>query len=36
MFPGNIVAGMFAFKAATFFEVADAAERQAPKVDFSK
>ncbi len=36
MFPGNIVAGMFAFKAATFFEVADTAERQAPKVDFSK
>jgi len=36
MFPGNIVAGMFSFKAATFFEVAEAAEREAPKVDFSK
>ncbi len=34
-FPGNIVANMFNFKAAEFFEVEDAAERQAPKVSFS-
>ncbi|HEY3225992.1 MAG TPA: LemA family protein, partial [Planctomycetota bacterium] len=33
-FPSNMVGGMFQFKAATFFEVADAAEREAPKVKF--
>ncbi len=34
MFPSNLVAGMFKFKAATFFEVADESERQAVKVAF--
>ncbi len=36
MFPSNIVAGMFNFRAAEFFELEDAAEREAPKVDFSR
>lgn len=35
MFPSNIVAGMFNFKAAEFFEIEDAAERAVPKVSFS-
>ncbi len=35
MFPSNIVAGMFNFKAAEFFEIEDATEREAPKVSFS-
>lgn len=34
-FPANIVAGMFAFTAAELFQVDDAAQRQAPKVQFS-
>jgi LemA protein len=34
MFPSNIVAGMFNFKAADFFEIEDATERQVPKVGF--
>jgi LemA protein len=34
-FPGNIVANMFSFKAAEFFEIEDAKEREAPKVSFS-
>ena len=34
MFPGNIVAGMFNFTQAEFFEVEDAAERAVPKVSF--
>ena len=34
MFPSNIVAGMFSFKPATFFEVADESEREAVKVAF--
>jgi len=34
MFPSNIVAGMFNFKQAEFFEVEEAAEREAPKVSF--
>ncbi len=34
MFPSNIVAGMFKFKAATFFEVDDDSQRQAVKVAF--
>ena len=34
MFPSNVVAGMFSFKEADFFQVDDAAERQAPKVAF--
>jgi len=35
VFPSNIVAGMFGFKAGEFFEVTTAAEREAPKVSFS-
>jgi LemA protein len=35
MFPSNIVAALFRFKAGEFFEVALAAEREAPKVSFS-
>ena len=34
-FPGNLVANMFNFKAAEFFKVEDAQEREAPKVSFS-
>jgi len=34
MFPSNIVAGMFNFKIADFFEIEVAAEREAPKVGF--
>lgn len=34
MFPGSIIAGMFNFKAAQFFEVTDNAQREAPKVQF--
>jgi LemA protein len=33
-FPSNIVAGMFGFHAEIFFEVTDAATREAPKVKF--
>jgi len=36
MFPSNIVAGMFNFAKEIFFELEDEAEREAPKVDFSK
>jgi len=35
MFPSNIIAGMFNFKQAEFFEIEEAAERVAPKVSFS-
>jgi len=35
MFPSNIIAGMFNFKQAEFFEIEDAAERDVPKVSFS-
>ena len=35
MFPSNIVAGMFNFRAEEFFEIEDATEREVPKVDFS-
>jgi len=35
VFPANIVAGMFGFKAEEFFETTTAAEREAPKVSFS-
>jgi len=35
MFPSNIVANMFGFKASEFFEVTLAAEREAPKVSFT-
>ena len=34
MFPTNIVAGMFNFKGAEFFELKDEAAREAPKVKF--
>lgn len=34
-FPSNIVAGMFSFKAAEYFEIEDPAVREAPKVSFS-
>ncbi len=33
-FPNNMVAGMFNFKSETFFELEDAAEREAPQVSF--
>ena len=33
-FPGNIMAGMFGFKAADFFQVEAPEERQAPQVKF--
>ncbi|HPF69722.1 MAG TPA: LemA family protein [Candidatus Krumholzibacteria bacterium] len=36
MFPGNIIAGMFNFRTESFFEVKDEAQREAPKVDFSR
>jgi LemA protein len=35
MFPSSIVANMFAFKQAEFFEIENAAEREVPKVSFS-
>ncbi len=35
MFPSNIVAGMFNFDQAEFFEIEDETEREAPKVSFS-
>jgi len=35
MFPGNIIAGMFNFAIESFFELEDAEQREAPKVDFS-
>ena len=35
VFPSNIVASMFGFKASEFFEVTLAAEREAPKVSFA-
>ena len=34
VFPSNIIAGMFQFKPAAFFEVSDAQEREVPKVKF--
>jgi len=36
MFPSNLVAGMFNFVQGEFFELEDKAEREVPKVDFSK
>ncbi len=36
MFPSNIVAGMFNFRASEFFELKDEAQREAPKVSFGK
>jgi len=35
-FPGNIVAGLFKFKQAPFFEIEIATEREAPKVDLGR
>jgi len=35
-FPSNIVAAVFQFKQMALFEVAGEAEREAPKVDFTK
>ncbi len=35
MFPSNIVAGAFDFTPREFFEIEEAGEREAPKVDFS-
>jgi LemA protein len=34
MFPSNVVAGMFGFKPAEFFEIEVPAEREVPKVQF--
>ena len=34
VFPSNIVAGLFGFKNREFFEVPDAAQREAPQVSF--
>ncbi|HEY8395183.1 MAG TPA: LemA family protein [Bacilli bacterium] len=34
LFPSNIIAGIFNFKPAQFFEVKDEAQREAPKVQF--
>ena len=34
-FPSNIIAGMFSFKSAEYFEIEDAAVREAPKVSFT-
>ena len=34
-FPTTVLAGMFGFTAEQYFELADAAEREAPKVSFS-
>jgi len=34
MFPSSIIAGMFGFREGQFFELAEAAQREAPKVQF--
>jgi LemA protein len=34
VFPQNIVAGMFSFRSRAFFELEDAAQREAPQVQF--
>lgn len=34
VFPSNIVASMFGFKAETFFEIGEPGEREAPRVQF--
>ncbi len=34
VFPANMVAGMFSFESMDYFELEDAAEREAPKVEF--
>jgi len=33
-FPANIIAGMFAFRVGEYFEIEDATQREAPKVEF--
>jgi len=33
--PSNIIASMFGFKVREFFELEDAAQGEAPKIDFS-
>jgi LemA protein len=35
MFPSNVIAGMFNFSQEDFFEIEDASEREAPKVQFT-
>jgi LemA protein len=35
MFPSNVIAGMFSFKAGEFFETKATEEREAPKVSFT-
>jgi len=35
VFPNNVVAGMFNFKAAQMLEIESAAKREVPKVSFS-
>jgi LemA protein len=34
VFPNSIIAGMFHFQQAAFFEIEEPAEREAPKVSF--
>lgn len=36
MFPSNVIAGMFNFKLAEFFELKEKSEKEVPKIDFSK
>jgi len=36
MFPSNVVAGMFNFRPETFFEIEEPAQREAPKVSFTR
>jgi LemA protein len=36
VFPNNLLSGMFNFQAAVLFEVTNAAEKEAPKVSFTK
>jgi LemA protein len=35
MFPGNIIAGMFNFQAAPFFQLEAAADHEVPQVKFN-
>jgi len=34
MFPTNIIAGMFKFEQAEFFEIEDITQKEVPKVQF--
>ena len=36
MFPSNVIAGMFSFRPQEFFEVEETAQREAPKVQFTR